>query len=36
MSNFEHYFENETVRHTAWFALSAITLASFFMTIFSW
>ena len=36
MSNFEHYFENETVRHTTWFALSAITLASFFMTIFSW
>jgi len=36
MSNFEHYFENETVRHGAWIALSAVTLATFFMTVFSW
>jgi hypothetical protein len=36
MSNFEHAFENETVRHTAWLALSAATLATFFMTVFSW
>ena len=35
MTDFSRYFENETVLHAASVTASAVLLASFFMTVFS-